>query len=305
MPGMPTPKPIIRPARPDDREEAFAISAQIWDGEDYVPDVWERWLADRRGEFVVATLRGRVAGFSKLTEHGPREWWLEGLRVDPKYRGRGIARALHEYLIARAGSEGPAMLRYATGGDNLASRHLGESSGFRLVGAYSRVHAKALTPAEREASKALPPLETWRKADLPALQAFLERSARLKADHGMYSLAWTWYELSETRLGEALAARRAVGWRHANGAVVALALLEPQPERRLLRVNFADGRLRGPLGLADLGRALRDLARRKRLARVAYEVPTGSPWQAAFARAGFVPEWDEGWSLVLLERAVP
>ena len=131
---MSTVHPLIRPARPSDREAVLAISAQVWGGEDYVPEVVDRWLADPDGEFSVATLRGRVVGFSKLTRHGPGEWWLEGLRVDPRYRGRGVARRLHAHQLALVRRIGSGTLRYSTGDGNRASQHLGLSSGFRDIG---------------------------------------------------------------------------------------------------------------------------------------------------------------------------
>lgn len=300
---MPTIQPVIRPARSSDREQAFAISAQIWDGDDYIPEVWEAWLADPGGQFAVATLRGRVAGFAKLTQYGPGEWWLQGLRVDPKYRGRGVARALHDRLIELAGRTSPGKLRYATGGNNTASQHIGLTSGFELVGHYLRLRAPALTRAESAALE-LPALVAWRKADVPGLEQFLRRSACLRANRGLYAAAWTWYELTPERLAAHVAARTAYGWRDAQGRVAALALIEQRPGEEQLRVNFADARRSGPLSLTALGMALRDLARRRRRKHVALEVPVDSFWQRALEKAGYGLAWDPGYSLVLLERAV-
>lgn len=301
---MATNKLTIRPAAPSDREQAFAISAQIWDGDDYIRDVWDAWLAEATGLFAMAMLRGRVTGFAKITRYGPGEWWLQGLRVDPEYRGRGIARALHDHLIAFAGQAGPGMLRYVTGGNNLGSQHIGLTSGFQRVGRYLRLRAPALTRAE-SAAPALPPLAAWRKADLPDLERFLRRSSQLRENHGLYAAAWTWRELTPERLAAHVAAREAYGWRDPQGRVAALALLEPRPGDDQLRVGLADARRGGPLSLAHLGRALRDLARRRRRKAVTLEVPVDSPWQRAIEKAGYALAWDPGDCMVLLERPVP
>lgn len=302
MPRMPTAKLVIRPARSGDRDQAFAISTQIWDGDDYVPEVWDEWLAEPGGAFVVAVLRGRVAGFAKLTQYGPGEWWLQGLRVAPRYRGRGIARAMHDHLLALAGEVGPGKVRYATGGDNLASQHLGQTSGFEVVNHYVRLQAPALTRAESSALD-LPALVVWRKADLADLAAFVRRSAYLRANRGLYAAHWTWYELTPGRLAGHIAARQAYGWRDARGRVAALALVESSNDDDRLRVHFAEARLSGPLGLTALGRALRGLARRRRCKAVALEVPVGSAWQRALGKAGFALGWDH--TVAVLERPVP
>lgn len=75
------------------------LTKTIWEGEDYVPQVWDDWLADPHGQLSVAEIGGRVVGLGKLTRLAPGEWWLEGLRVDPQWQGRGIGRALHEYHV--------------------------------------------------------------------------------------------------------------------------------------------------------------------------------------------------------------
>jgi ribosomal protein S18 acetylase RimI-like enzyme len=304
MLAMATQKLTIRPMISSDREQVFAISAQIWDGDDYVPEVWDAWLADPQGRFVAATLRGRVTGFAMITRYGPGEWWMQGLRVDPKYRGRGIARALHDYLLAFAGQAGPGMVRYATGGNNLGSQHLGRTSGFEFVGRFLRLRAPALTRAE-SAALALPPLTPWRKGDLQDLERFLRRSPRLRADHGLYAAAWTWRELTPARLAAHVAAREVYGWRDAHGRVTALALLEQRSDEDQLRVSLADARLGGPLSLTHLGRALRDMARRRRRKAITLEVPVDSPWQHALEKAGYALAWDPGDCMVLLERPVP
>ncbi len=87
-----------------------ALSAQIWEGQDYVPGSFDDWVADRRGRFMVAYGGDQLAGFNKLTELAPGQWWLEGLRVDPAQRGRGLARLLHENGVRLAEEIGTGRL---------------------------------------------------------------------------------------------------------------------------------------------------------------------------------------------------
>ncbi|MEW6216856.1 MAG: GNAT family N-acetyltransferase, partial [Candidatus Bipolaricaulota bacterium] len=60
-----------------------------------MPLVLDGWLTE--GGLVVAELNGDLAGFGKLTLLSPGEVWLEGLRVDPTHRGKGVAKALAQH----------------------------------------------------------------------------------------------------------------------------------------------------------------------------------------------------------------
>ena len=126
---------MIREARRADRIHVEEIAKLTWEGHDYLPQVFDSWLKD--GHFYVAEEDGRVVGTAKLTLLPCGVGWMEGLRVHPSYRGRGLARKLHELFIS-IGKEMSARgelksLMYATYVRNEASIHLGESTGFRVV----------------------------------------------------------------------------------------------------------------------------------------------------------------------------
>jgi GNAT superfamily N-acetyltransferase len=92
----------LRPAEPHDKAAIAALSAQIWEGEDYLARLFDNWVAQQRGRFILAFDGEELAGCNKLTELGPGEWWMEGLRVAPAWRGQGIARLLHEIIVRLA-----------------------------------------------------------------------------------------------------------------------------------------------------------------------------------------------------------
>src|SRR5256885_15992141 len=84
---------VIRRARPSDKRDVLAAVRTIWGGHDRVPDVFDRWVTHRTGPFFVAESAGRVVGMGKLTGVSPTEAWLEGGRVAPRWRRKGIATA--------------------------------------------------------------------------------------------------------------------------------------------------------------------------------------------------------------------
>ncbi len=95
----------IRPAEQADKSRIEEISSKIWDGDDYVPLVFDKWVAQENGEFSVVTVDGVVAGCTKITELPHDVLWLEGIRVDTDYRAKDLAEKWQsiKYKIKRNG----------------------------------------------------------------------------------------------------------------------------------------------------------------------------------------------------------
>ena len=146
--GRPADLPIrVRRARPADTRAVLDFTRATWDGWDYLPSVWQAWLEAPDGVLLVALpdaphqldLFGRPLspdrpiGVARVAMLSEREAWLEGLRVDPGVRTRGVARLLHGAALAWARAQGARWVRYATGEDNEGSHRLGAHHGFRLL----------------------------------------------------------------------------------------------------------------------------------------------------------------------------
>ncbi len=121
----------MRPGTILDKPRVLEISAQIWEGEDYVPAVIDYWLADQAGEFTVAEYNGEVMGFAKFTLLTPQDGWMEGIRVDPKARNLGIGKLLTLYFLDKAKALKLRSLRLSTHVDNRESIHIIEKFGFK------------------------------------------------------------------------------------------------------------------------------------------------------------------------------
>jgi GNAT superfamily N-acetyltransferase len=105
-----------REIRQDDRAEVLALTAHTWEFGDYIQYVFDDWVADRRGRFLVAEEResGRIAAIDKLTMLSPTEAWFEGLRVHKDFRRRGLASRLQIYMIGEAARLGAQTVRLTT-----------------------------------------------------------------------------------------------------------------------------------------------------------------------------------------------
>ena len=124
----------LRPMRPADRARVMEICKDVWDGHDYMPRVFDDWVADAGSTFHAAEVDGVVVGLQRLRPYAAGLLWYEGLRVATTHRRQGLARAMLTAAIAEAKEQGFGEMRLATG--NVSAAQLFESEGFiRLVDA--------------------------------------------------------------------------------------------------------------------------------------------------------------------------
>ncbi|MHB9287785.1 GNAT family N-acetyltransferase [Halobacteriales archaeon Cl-PHB] len=107
----------VRRARVDDYDDVVAFTADTWaereDAGDYIPDVFHDWVESDgpNQRTVVAEIDGDVAGLCQgllLTDH---EAWLQGMRVNPDYRGGDVGELMDEDLFDWAVDNGATVAR--------------------------------------------------------------------------------------------------------------------------------------------------------------------------------------------------
>jgi ribosomal protein S18 acetylase RimI-like enzyme len=135
---------VCRPALQKDTAEVLEISSHIWEGNDYIPSVWDEWLADPDGLLGVAEYHGHVVGVFKLTKFQDDEWYMEGLRVHPDYRERGIASHIHHYVVETWRRMGGGTIRLVTGSYNERVHRMCEETGFKRVAEFIPYRASSL-----------------------------------------------------------------------------------------------------------------------------------------------------------------
>lgn len=118
----------IREARPEDRDDVFEFASDTWEGWDYLPEVWRDWLDE--GTLLVAETDSGVVGTVHVTAYLTGESWLEGMRVHPEHRRKGIATQLTERAIEIARERGAGVARCMTFEWNDMGLEFVESLGF-------------------------------------------------------------------------------------------------------------------------------------------------------------------------------
>jgi len=117
--------------RPADRDRVVEITRDVFEGRDYVPRVFDEWVADASAAFQALEVDGEVVGLHRLRPYGPGLIWYEGLRIAPSHRRRGLARAMLGSAIAEAREQGFKEMRLATQNEPAAA--LFESQGFQRL----------------------------------------------------------------------------------------------------------------------------------------------------------------------------
>ena len=90
------------------------MTSDIWEGHDYIPRVFDDWVADASAPFQAVEVEGVVVGLHRLRPYAPGLMWYEGLRVATSHQRHGIARAMVESAIAEAREQGFSEIRLAT-----------------------------------------------------------------------------------------------------------------------------------------------------------------------------------------------
>lgn len=299
----------VRPARAEDREAVLAFCAHTWSDGDYIEDVWDDWLDDAQGVLLVAVSVERPIGLIHVKPCSEDEAWLEGIRVDPAMRRRGVARMLVSRALVMARERGAKVARLFTTHDNNASHGLIAAFGFRRVAEVIHYEAPALALEEHVTDVAAPELNDTVAEDAGdlAMADGEGDSSLLPVDetdtHGGLSLTiagaedferiWTWLE--QSNLAPFNGGLEFIGW-HARAVtesglraylssgqvylleewetIQSLAVAVPQPAGgdtpAYLEVRYLDGAAEW---ISRLALVLREIAAEEDAARVTLWLP--------------------------------
>lgn len=287
----------IRAARADDRPAMERICAHTWDNGDYIPEVWDRWLVDERGVLLVGELDSperQVVALQKITFQTPDQVWLEGMRVDPDYRGQGIAAQFLQHSVTYARRHGARVVRLGTGEYNQPVHKLAARAGMERVGVFAPWSAEPLAEGPQPVTLTLESLDR--------VMSFLQASPVLAHTHGLVGIHWSWWELSTQYLVDRLTGGQVVAQVTPLGDLAALAVIDFTPGEDEMWIGFADGQ---PEAVRALALAIRVQAGQVGAAPVRVMVPDLAWLRDAFRSAGYGFGHWEGELWIFERRLIP
>jgi len=330
---------VVRRARVEDREAVLGFASATWDCWDYIPNAWPVWLEAADGAFLVGEVGepvdgtgeemvdvegnpltvGQPVAITRVAMVSTNEAWLEGIRVDPRVRGMGVAADLQVAELQWVAAQAAVIVRYATGGENEGSHRLGARDGINLLAgfggwwwsatgsaeddgddpsAFDPQIREAATARRRDALKRLGEagmIATAERDDIDHLWRRLSGDPTFTAGHQLFEArSWAMAELTETLFrrhverGEVVVSRESVG---GSGWAVAILVGEQlASEDSALRLALLSGDGVAGLALADQIRRTVDQPLRF---RVPVDAPMISGHELGFRAAGFVTrEWE-------------
>lgn len=286
-----SPVVVCRPALPMDTPQVLELSSHIWEGHDYLPYVWQDWLADPDGLLCVAEFGSRIAGVGKLTRISVSQWWLEGLRVHPDFEGHGVASHIHDYLLDYWLKHGSGFVRLTTSSERVKVHAMSAHRGFVKLDEYSVYRAALLDEPVESFTPIL--LE-----EIPQALEFIRQSPALPLLNGLMGFGWRWAEPNADGFKKPVHEGNAWWWRGRQGL---LAYWEDDDEDRKYPVlHLAACSLEA---MPELLLDFRRLAAGRGYDHVEWIFPLNATLLAIVEKAGFERWWDEG--LFLFEKKHP
>lgn len=276
---------LIRPASAADKAAVVEFTQHTWEHGDYIPEVYDAWLVDPRGPFLVAEKEGKIIAISKVTFLGPHQAWLEGLRVHPEHRRHGVARRFLAYQLALAQEKGARVARLATAWNNFPIHKIVAEQGMCHVATFVPFLAEAETGPVRAC--VLSPADLDAAWDCVLASDVYRHSARL------YDQGWAWKELDKERVAEGIQKGDAVGWHRqmGDGLLAGLALLSHDwYDEDALRISWVGGDL---AEMTEFAHDLRRVAAARGLQKVHTMLVDLPALRAAFTAAGYKPGSEE------------
>ena len=181
----------LEKVEPGDKEEIKAMSSGIWDGNDYIPKVFDEWVKEEG--FYKAVFGDKIIGVCRYSRQPGGVLWLEGLRIHPDYQGKGygsdVAGLFHHIVINKEHTA----LRFMTDVTNTKSIHLAEKRGFTtLMELYHLEFQGRGSPVEG----------VRRETDPEAVKDMVFSSPEYHGYEGLYISNWEAKEFTEELLEE-------------------------------------------------------------------------------------------------------
>jgi len=277
----------IRRAQPGDKKAVAAFTESTFAWGDYVADAFDRWLVDPNGILLVAAdAADSAVAIVRGAMLSPTELWLQGARVHPEWRRRGVASALDETMETWARSRGGRVARLAIEDWNTAAQRQVGKLGMRRIGGWMTAwrDAKAAKPivTGNGGRRRRPQDRIAAAPSAEAAPAFMAWSAGSlgRAARGLFAIGWTWRRLTLEDLSAA--ARAGALWMSPAGWI-----LGAVDNHKDLEIGWVET---GQEEIDELLTGVVDLAPELDATHVTLKLPAVDWMRAALERHGFTTE---------------
>ena len=204
---------MIQKIKAEDKTDVLNISSKIWEGDDYIPQIFDEWVKDSYSIFAGLWVKKKLIAFGKLTFLSPTDIWLEGLRKDPQTKIKGVGKQLTAYYFDFLKGKNISSIRFSTYFGNITSIRFNEKTGFKKVLTLS---LKVLNINSSKKKKLPKNIST--SVDFLKLKEYLENSSYLKLSSNFISKGWVVHSCSEQILQQFVNENKVIVWQE-NGKI--------------------------------------------------------------------------------------
>jgi len=191
---------IVRQAKPSDKKPLMDFVTKTWGGHDYVPSVWDEWLRDKGGKIFVVEVDGKQVGMNRVRLLKDGTGWLEGVRIHPDFRGKGLASLLGAKSMQYASRFGVSTFRLTSSSRNIAAHRQVAKMGFSEVARFDVFRARSKSRLLRQGR-----VDRLTPADLSKALTVIRGSEEYRAGMGVYWDAFVTRALDREALSELIA----------------------------------------------------------------------------------------------------
>jgi len=245
----------IRNASEFDKASVLEFCKNTFSWGDYIADVWDSWNSKER--LYVVEEDGTVVGVYNLAI-SEKQAWVEGMRVHPQYRRRGIGSS----MLAHAESVVPSkIMRLIIESENHQSISLVESMGYRLE---DKWRLYSMTPRKERS--------TVRNAvDLSKLESLIGATT--------YVDSWKWLPLEQQELVQLIQQERVI-ISDTNGMISAIGIWNRSADfHQVMQLGYVNGTADGIL---DILRFIQNKASELQCERIQVFAQEKIPLQMSF-----------------------
>ena len=185
-----------------DKDYVLDLCKNTFSWGDYIDRVWDIWIREPNSIFLVAVNENNIEKPIAIA-HGilipEKIVWIEGIRVDPKYRSQKLATNMYLHILDYARKKGALYSSAIVSINNDASKGLMEKLGFKMISKWTYISIKPIVFPDLDNAIA----DNSKVAKLNEYQQilnFLTQPDIFKLARKKFVNSWRWHDLTEDRL---------------------------------------------------------------------------------------------------------
>ena len=185
-----------------DKDYVLDLCKNTFSWGDYIDRVWDIWIREPNSIFLVAVNENNIEKPIAIA-HGiiipEKIVWIEGIRVDPKYRSQKLATNMSLHILDYARKKGALYSSAIVSLNNDASKGLMEKLGFKMISKWTYISIKPIVFPDLDNAIAYNS-KVAKLSEYQQILNFLNQPDIFKLARKKFVNSWRWHDLTEDRL---------------------------------------------------------------------------------------------------------